>query len=288
MMMMMAANFLEELFFDGDIFIYRGGIVPEHLRQRITHVRIDKSVKIIEMCAFLNCINLLDVETHDGIIRIGKNAFNHCCSLKRIKLPGVREVEQYAFLFCFDLAEVEFGVELERIGRYAFDSCRHLRRIAIPLRENMFPVGDSLNTPFNECHNLATVDIVGGIHKTVSSLHLKSWGDEMKEGINRINSVLPDMESWRKTSEINMLIVTVIRRMEHYKFYHNTLLKEAMTLLELALWKAKLDEDKIEEDPLDRKVKKVKIDVDSVRRERRVTSGASIIIKNVLPFLQLA
>ena len=33
--------------------------------------------------------------------------------------------------------------------------------------------------------------------------------------------------------------------------------------------------------------KKAKIDTESVRKERRITSGADIIIKNVLPFLQL-
>ena len=32
----------------------------------------------------------------------------------------------------------------------------------------------------------------------------------------------------------------VLSRMDHYKSEHQTLLKEAMTLLELALWKAKL------------------------------------------------
>ena len=33
--------------------------------------------------------------------------------------------------------------------------------------------------------------------------------------------------------------------------------------------------------------KKAKIDVESMRKERRITSGASIVIKNVLPFLKL-
>jgi hypothetical protein len=64
------------------------------------------------------------------------------------------------------------------------------------------------------------------------------------------------------------------------------LLKEATTLLELALWKAKIDE-KERECLGEMKAKKAKIDVQSERRELRITSGASIVIKNVLPFLQL-
>jgi len=35
------------------------------------------------------------------------------------------------------------------------------------------------------------------------------------------------------------------------------------------------------------KAKKAKIDIQSERNERRVTSGANIVIKNVLPFLEL-
>jgi len=63
-------------------------------------------------------------------------------------------------------------------------------------------------------------------------------------------------------------------------------LKEATALLELALWKAKIEEN--EEDSLgDVKAEKAKIDIQSKRSERRITSGANIVIKNVLPFLEL-
>ncbi len=62
-----------------------------------------------------------------------------------------------------------------------------------------------------------------------------------------------------------------------------------MTVLELALWKAMLDEeeDKAEIDSHERKAKRSKIDTEAVRRERRVMSGADVVIKNVLPFLKL-
>eukprot|EP00984_Skeletonema_dohrnii_P009855 scaffold3797_cov91-Skeletonema_dohrnii-CCMP3373.AAC.10 len=67
--------------------------------------------------------------------------------------------------------------------------------------------------------------------------------------------------------------------MDHYKAEHSRLLKEDMTLLELAIWKAKLDDfmaPSIEVQP----TKKTKLDVDEIRREHCITSGASIIIKN--------
>ena len=76
--------------------------------------------------------------------------------------------------------------------------------------------------------------------------------------------------------------------MERYKTEHSLLVKEAMALLELALWKAKLlneaDEKKCNVDEV---TKKAKIDAEATRKEQRVTCGASVVIKNVLPFLAL-
>jgi hypothetical protein len=74
-------------------------------------------------------------------------------------------------------------------------------------------------------------------------------------------------------------------KMEQYKLEHLTLLKEVATLLELALWKVKLEE---EENCLHEAVaERLKIDGRSARNELRITSGANIVIKNVLPFLKL-
>ena len=78
---------------------------------------------------------------------------------------------------------------------------------------------------------------------------------------------------------------SVIRRLNHCKAEHKALLKEATTLLELVLWKAKIGEK--EEILGEVKAKRVKMDIQSERNERRVTSGANIVIKNVLPYLEL-
>ena len=78
---------------------------------------------------------------------------------------------------------------------------------------------------------------------------------------------------------------SVIDKMDHYKAEHNRYVKEGITLLELALWKAKLGEK--EDRSVEGRTKKAKVDTESARKERRVTSAADIVIKNVLPFLQL-
>ena len=140
----------------------------------------------------------------------------------------------------------------------------------MPFRDDMIE-----DSAFHRCPNLTTVEIVGGIHNTVASLHLETWRSEMKDEINRINQVLPNTEA--KTTEIRRWMRSVNRRFNHYKTEHALLLKEAATLLELAVWKAKIDQNE----------ERLKPDTQSERRTQRITSGASTIIKNVLPFLEL-
>jgi hypothetical protein len=320
----------------GNIFVYTGQqVVPFG----VTHVRIDKSVKIIPRRAFYERELLVSVETHDGIGKIEmsafngcnslrginllgvkevgyvafnycsaltdvefsdkletieESAFNNCLSLQKIKLPSVRTIESGAFADCMQLTDVEFGDKLETIDVGAFANCPRLQRIAIPLKDNMFSLDHNMHqqryNQFDQCGNLTTVELVGvgRIRKTISSLLLESWKAEMNQEIDRINQVLPNTSRREKTNAIRLWIRSVINRIEHYKTEHFALLKEDMTQLELALWKAKLDEkEQHSNSNVKVQAKKAKIDMVSARKERRITSGADIIIKNVLPFLQL-
>jgi hypothetical protein len=113
----------------------------------------------------------------------------------------------------------------------------------------------------------------------------------MTKNINRINQDLPDVSNdpavwWYKTDKIKQWFGAVKYMIEHFKVEHYQLLNEATTLLELAIWKAKLDEID-EEDSHESKAMKARIDNESARNEKRITSGADIVIKNVLPFLIL-
>jgi hypothetical protein len=310
---------------DIDVFVYMGG--DQEVPRDVTHIRIHRSVKIITRGAFQHCRNLVSIEMHDGVEIIEYAAFEYCKSLRRIKLPGVRIIERLAFFYCTKLADVEFGDKLETIGSsafastalrtikilkvrviefsafagceqlmeaelsgdlesigyYAFGGCRRLRHIAIPLKENLLED----NSVFSSCENLSQVDIVGGFHNTISSLLLESWRQGMKDGIDRINQDLPNTPKG-KTTLIGIWMRSVLDRIDHYKSEHYVLLKEFTTLLELALWKAKLDESQYERSiRSDQHTKKATIDVKAARQEKRITSGANIVIKNVLPFLKL-
>jgi hypothetical protein len=313
---------------DNITFVYMGGSIPYHLRETITHVHVHKSVKIITPGAFYDCRNLVSIEMHDGVYLIDEGAFYLCSSLKGIKLSDVRFIGAHAFNECTALADVEFGVKMEiigdsafartalsnikippkawvgdyafyrckqlmevdmsdyleerKIGVSAFHDCRRLRRIVIPLKDNLLG-----NYMLSNCDNIKQVDIVGGIHQTVSSLLLDSWRNEMTDEIDRINRDLPNTD-YETTAVIQRWMEAVLERIDHYKAEHYALLKEFTTLLELALWKAKLDESQDERSlGSDQPVKKAKIDMNAVRQEKRITSGANIVIRNVLPFLKL-
>jgi hypothetical protein len=200
--------------------------------------------------------------------------------------------------------DAEFGEDLEAIGSGAFRDSK-LRRIAIPLKDGLFKENgvDGNYTQFHDCPNLRTVELVGGIHKTVASLPLESWRNEMNEEIQRINQIIfpfndhPDHE---KASKVVEWVQSINMNIDSFKAEHRALLKEATTLLELALWKAKLD---LGEEMNDSKVggeketdfeevklltKKVKMDPKSSKRQgARVTCSADVVIKNVMPFLML-
>jgi hypothetical protein len=338
---------------DRDIFVYRGVQAPRN----VTHVRIDKSVEVIEEHAFFNCEHLVQVETHDGIrkvgswafyncrslrsinlrsvLEIGDAAFHGCNSLGRIDLRSAVEIGEAAFQTCENLVDVKFGDKLETIGNSAFSKCTflerlklssiiaveanafksckaltsielserletielcafrycdRLQRIAIPLKRDLF-LSDwryLLNCQFDDCDQLTTVDLVGGVHnKIIASLHMESWRIEMIAEINRINQVLPNTPAHVKTAAIKQWMDSVIDKIDHYKAEHHGYVKEAVTLLELALWKAKLDE-KDENGAAAGRTKTANIiDAESARKEKRVTCGADTVIRNVIPFLQL-
>ncbi len=307
---------------DDEIFIYMGGNqrVPDGVRR----VRIHKSVKIIPARAFQRRRNLISVEFHDEIEiieegafawcnslrgpikllgirivkkwafnncfalpdvkfghmleRIEKYAFNNCISLRSIKMSSVRTIGERAFAYCHKLSDVEFGEDLETIAVGAFNGCPTLKRIVLPLKDDMID-----GNVFLGCPKLVTVELVGGIHNTVASLHMETWRTEMMYEITGINQVLPNTDVEQETEAILRWMRSVIHQLNHYKAEHNKVLKEATTLLELALWKANLDSNKGEREG----VRTTRGRRKRARKEISVTSGASIVIKNVLPFLIL-
>ena len=109
----------------------------------------------------------------------------------------------------------------------------------------------------------------------------------MKAEIGRINQILPTTDAGRfqfhvgrKAREIRMWITSVLHKIEDYKAEHRTLLKDASTTLELALWKSRLGGDNNDVPAEGEK---------EGRTECRNNCGAdmSIVIPNVMSFLKI-
>jgi hypothetical protein len=257
-----------------------------------TGLRVAKliGVKFIEMEAFELCTRMLDIEFGGDLRTIGRRAFSNCNSVRRLRLTStsVVSIEELAFENCGRLVDVALPEGIDTVRGQAFSGCINLRRITIPLKTDMFSPDcvrySYMRSVFDWCKRLSTVELVGRIHQSVSYLSLDSWKIGMSEEFDRIKDILHSLPAELKTTAIKQWMESVLRRLEHYKHEHHLLLKEAAALLELALWKANLDEDDTLE--LGANVSNLSLDNPSARKKRRITSGAGVVIKGVLPFLR--
>eukprot|EP00984_Skeletonema_dohrnii_P005450 scaffold1914_cov132-Skeletonema_dohrnii-CCMP3373.AAC.1 len=208
-------------------------------------------VEEVEGSVFRDCEALTDVECGKLEI-IGGWAFEGCESLRSIKLPSAMIVERGAFRHCTALKKIKVGKELTSIGWAAFYGCTSLERITLPLKDGMINDDDI----FIGCANLKHVDLVEGavLHTITSALQMEEWKNVMNEEIASINQILSsapciDGDARRKARAIQTWIRSVLHKIVQYKAEHRYLNEAAITL-QLAL-------------PND------------------------IVIKNVLPFLEL-
>ena len=110
----------------------------------------------------------------------------------------------------------------------------------------------------------------------------------MNGKVDLINQDLPSTHpDDDKTVTIQQWMERFLERIEHYKSEHHSLLKEFTTLLELALWKANLDDNMADHGAAREGARVTRGQRKRARKDRCITSGASIVIKNVLPFLKL-
>eukprot|EP00985_Skeletonema_marinoi_P017492 scaffold9599_cov152-Skeletonema_marinoi.AAC.2 len=275
-----------------------GEVIPNG----ITRVRIHESLTVIRAWAFKGNRSIEEVKCHDRVKTIEESAFFNCPSLRRVIMPGVEEVEGWAFDGCKALTDVEcgkleiigygafrcceslgsinlpsakivkryafdecralknvlFGKALKSIGRGAFRNCTSLERITIPLKDNMI-THDNI---FQGCKNLKHVDLVEGavLRDTIAALLLEEWRNIMNEEINAINQSLPTTPAGSndfydvggKAEAVQLWIRSVLRKTIQYKAQHQHVLEEAAATLQL-----------------------------------QVALPQDIVIKNVLPFLEL-
>ena len=115
-----------------------------------------------------------------------------------------------------------------------------------------------------------------GMSSRVEALPFKVWRDCIT---NMIHTA--DFESGRGST----ILHEIQAKLSHFED-ELPKLKEATTILELALWKVRMTENEnIHQEVMYRRQKKVKTDESSIRSPCRATCGASVVIEHVLPFL---
>jgi hypothetical protein len=116
-----------------------------------------------------------------------------------------------------------------------------------------------------------------GLSSSVEALPFRVWRDNIT---NMIHTAVFEYD------EDNLVILQRIQDKIAYFEDEVLKLKEAMTTLELALWKARMTvNENIHQEVMYCRQKKVKIDESSVRKRCRVACGADVVIVHVLPFL---
>ena len=102
-----------------------------------------------------------NVEIPEGTERIADSAFQECCNITEVKLPGtLREIENYAFWECRSLKRVDMEEGLTEIGMRAFASCKTLKEVRIP--GSVRKIGDYA---FDSCYDLESVILNEGLEE---------------------------------------------------------------------------------------------------------------------------
>ena len=114
-----------------------------------------------------------------------------------------------------------------------------------------------------------------GMSERVEALPFKVWRDHITIMIRTANF------NWNGN---NSYILREIRsKLDHFED-ELPKLKEATTILELAMWKVRMHENDLQ-DGTTHQLKKLKTDKSSIRRQCRVTCGADVVIRLVLPYI---
>jgi hypothetical protein len=116
--------------------------------------------------------------------------------------------------------------------------------------------------------------VMCGMSMRVEALAFKIWRDHIIDMVHTAN-FLHNIDN-------SDILHRIREKLTHFED-ELLKLKETTTVLELALWKMRMDDLSPEE--ATHCQKKIKIDESSIRSECRVTCGADVVIRHILPYL---
>eukprot|EP01083_Nonionella_stella_P157232 510307_1 len=244
-------------------FVYTGeGIIPKG----VTHVKFAPGVINLHQSLFGYCSkSLREVVLNEGIQTIGDHAFYVCSFLESILFPstvisigrhvfnysslrevvlneGIQTIGDHAFYGCWSLKKITFPSTVISIGHSAFKGCRRLREVV--LNEGIQTIGRGA---FWNCYSLerfqfadlsgrffAIRDTITAVDRGVIENKVNAiYGMAMTE--DKISISHETIKTW---DTIKGPLIHNVRLIYYLISYHE--LREATTIVELALWKAKI------------------------------------------------
>lgn len=244
----------------------------------LERITLPSTITRVGPCAFRWCTNLKGAFLNEGLVEIHNGAF-HGCALESIHLPStVTNIGTSAFGKCSKLREVVLNDGLQKIGNRAFEFSggRTLESITIP--STVTEIG---NKAFHSCTRLREM----GLHEKIQTLQvdafdgctsllnccfpslstrLEALGHYQTKVFSKIDRLSVGSAIERRGSDI--IVSTAKLREVHgwfgVKLYPQLIaksivhceMKEFTSLFELALWKAKLDQEEGVINPRNRKL----------------------------------
>ena len=123
-------------------------------------IKLPSKLTEINEGTFIYASKLRKIVLNEGLLRIGKDAFQQCKSLDSIKLPSTLiEISWSAFMLCSSLRKVVVNKGLQSIGWSAFKDCKSL--LSIDLSHTL--IVEIPSNTFGSCTELKTVVLNEGI-----------------------------------------------------------------------------------------------------------------------------
>ena len=206
---------------------------------------------------FRDCKSLESIIIPSTITDLGLEAFYGCSRLRKVVLnEGLKSIGGKAFYACSSLESITLPSTLTHTGVNTFDSCGNLKEILIngDGRELIFGdrCGAEKNYRFDECSSLERI-IFPSISSRLDGI-IRAGQTGIKLGVDETMRK-NEIDIVRRDSEIFAPIMRLVGDIIHFSWYpvKNSLsridtlvsfyeMKEAGTLFELALWKAKIDQ----------------------------------------------
>jgi len=265
------SNLTEVVFNDGLTEIGDRAFINCKLLQSIV---IPSTVTKIGRHAFSYCNSLREVVLNEGLKKIGRNIFQSCKTLQSITIPstvdeigmstcnecnnlrtivlkeGIKRIKEYAFRKCTSLQSITIPSTVIKIDTLAFWDCINLREVK--LSDGIWTIGDNV---FDDCPLLDRL-IFASTSSRLGNI-LTSGQTDIEAKIDVIINDVVRAGAWnpflRRGSELSIdagiqarfsvnwpPIKQCLNRIVGLITYHEV--REATTLFELALWKARIDQ----------------------------------------------